>query len=190
LDRRAFPLFVAIFAGLVLASVWGGVSLAQPRAVRTLSAADAMKELDLIRPSRQKLAQDFSLPTPDGKTFKLSDHRGKLVFVNFWATWCVPCREEMPAMEQLWKRHKDQGFMMVAVSVDNDTGLVAPFVRKLGLTFPIALDSKMQAANPWGVRALPSSFIIDRKGYMTALALGPRAWDNDAAHALIDALVK
>lgn len=149
-----------------------------------------MKELDLIRPSRAKLAQDFSLAMPDGKTFKLSDHRGKVVFVNFWATWCTPCREEMPAMERLWQRHRDRGFMMVAVSLDNDPAPVTPFVKKLKLTFPIALDPKMQAANPYGVRALPSSFLVDRKGYMTALALGPRAWDSDAAHALIDALVK
>jgi peroxiredoxin len=155
-----------------------------------LTAEDAMKELDLIRPSRAKLAPDFSLPLSAGKTFKLSDHRGKVVFVNFWATWCAPCREEMPAMQRLWQRHRDRGFTMVAVSVDSDPGLVPPFVEKLGLTFPVALDPKMQAANPYGVRALPSSFLVDRKGYMTALALGPRAWDTQAAHALIEALVK
>lgn len=92
-------------------------------------------------------------------------------------------------MERLWLQHRDRGFVLVAVSVDSDTGLVPPFVRKGRFTFPVVLDAKMEAANAYGVRALPSSFILDRKGYMTALALGPRAWDNDAAHALIGALV-
>jgi peroxiredoxin len=177
-------------AAIVVVAAVVGVASSQPRPARALSAEDAMKELDLIKPSRQKLAQDFALAMPDGKTFKLSDHRGKVVFVNFWATWCAPCREEMPAMERLWKRHRERGFVMVAVSVDNDPGLVTPFVQKLRLTFPIALDPRMQAANPYGVRALPSSFLVDRKGNLAALALGPRSWDNEAAHALIDALVK
>ena len=177
-------------AAILLGMAGGAAPLAQPRSVRTLSAEDAMKELDLIKPSRAKAAPDFSLAMPNGKTFRLSEHRGKVVFVNFWATWCSPCREEMPAMERLWNRHKEQGFMMVAVSVDNDPALVPPFVQKLKLTFPIALDPKMQASNPYGVRALPSSFVVDRKGYLTALALGPRAWDNDAAQALIESLVK
>lgn len=190
MDPRARLLFLAVAAVVLLAAVSGTPASSQPRPVRTLTAEEAMKELDLIKPSRAKLAQDFSLAMPDGKTFKLSDHRGKVVFVNFWATWCTPCREEMPAMERLWRRHKEQGFMMVAVSVDHDPGLVAPFVQKLKLTFPVVLDPKMQTANPYGVRALPSSFLVDRKGYMTALALGPRTWDNDAAHALIDALVR
>ena len=185
MDPRARPLFFVMLAVVLLGTVSG---LASSRS--RLTVEEAMKELDLIKPSRAKLAQDFSLAMPDGKTFKLADHRGKIVFVNFWATWCTPCREEMPAMERLWTRHKDQGFMMVAVSVDHDPALVAPFVQKLKLTFPIALDPKMQAANPYGVRALPSSFLVDRKGYLTALALGPRTWDNDAAHALIDALVR
>jgi len=105
--------------------------------------------------------------------------------VNFWATWCDPCREEMPAMERLWERHRGDGFIMVAVSLDADNKVIPPFVAKHGITFPIALDPKMEVANLYGVRALPSSFIIDREGRMTAVALGPRPWDNAASHSLI-----
>lgn len=93
-------------------------------------------------------------------------------------------------MERLWTQHRDRGLVLVAVSVDSDVKLVAPFVNKGRFTFPIALDPKLEAANAYGVRALPSSFIVDRQGHMTALALGPRPWDNDAAHSLIEALVR
>jgi peroxiredoxin len=172
---------------LALSSLMAGASA---RSTRPLSLDDAIKELDLIRPSRQKLAEDFALPTPGGATFKLGEHRGKIVFVNFWATWCPPCREEMPAMERLWQQYRERGLVVVAVSVDRDPLLVPPFVKQAKFTFPIVLDTKMQAATAYGVRALPSSFFVDRKGYMTALALGPRTWDGDAAHALIQGLVR
>jgi peroxiredoxin len=168
----------------------GPVAAAKPRPGRAISLDDAFKELDLIRPSRQKLAEDFTLTTPDGGSFRLADHRGKVVFVNFWATWCPPCKEEMPAMERLYRQHRDGAFAMVAVSVDADPAVVPPYVQASGLTFPIGLDPKTQVANSYGVRALPASFIIDRQGHMAALALGPRRWDGDAAHSLIEGLAR
>lgn len=161
-----------------------------PRAGRVLSLDAAIKELDLIRPSRQKAAEDFTAPLAGGRSFRLSEHRGKVVLINFWATWCPPCREEMPAMERLWRQHKGAGFVMVAVSVDADPKVVPPFVGEHGFTFQVALDPKMGVANAYGVRALPSSFLVDRQGKLAALALGPRAWDNDAAHSLVEALAR
>jgi peroxiredoxin len=159
-------------------------------AQQPLSVEQAMKDLDLIRPSRPKPAQDVTLKTTEGKPFRLSEHRGKVVFLNFWATWCAPCREEMPAMERLYRTHKDRGFVMVAVSLDADPAVVPRFVKEHGLTFTIAFDPKMEAANVYGIRAVPSSFIIDAQGMMAALALGPRAWDNRAAHALVAGLIR
>jgi peroxiredoxin len=173
---------------LGLSSLLAGA--AAPRSGRRFSLDEAVKELDLIRPSRQKLAHDFKLPTPAGKTFQLSEHRGKVVLVNFWATWCPPCREEMPAMERLWKQHRERGFVLVAVSVDSDPTLVTPFITKGRFTFPVVLDPKLDAANAYGVRALPSSFVVDRQGHLVALALGPRHWDTDAAHSLIEGLAR
>ena len=160
------------------------------RAGRALSLAEALKELDLIQPTRRKLAEDFTLPTPGGQRFRLAEQRGKVLLVNFWATWCGPCREEMPAMERLWQRQKDQGFVLVAVSVDIDPKVVHPYLAKYKLTFPVALDPKLDVGNAYGVRALPSSFIVDPEGYVTALALGPRSWDGDAALALIEGLLQ
>ena len=160
--------------------------------VRTASVSgldEAARDLDLIRPPRPKQASDFTVSLLGGETLKLRAQRGKPVLVNFWATWCGPCREEMPAMERLYLKHRARGFVLLAVSVDSDATLVKPFLDKLKLTFPVTLDTKMDQANVYGVRALPASFLIDRNGYLTALALGPRPWDNRAAHALVEGML-
>jgi peroxiredoxin len=165
-----------------------GTPSAATAASHALTIDQAIKELDLVRLARP--AHDFTLKTLEGKPFRLADQRGKVVLLNFWATWCPPCREEMPAMQRLYLKQKDNGFVMVAVALDGDPELVPPFVKERHLEFVIALDPKMDTANAYGVRALPSSFIIDKKGTMAALALGPRAWDNRAAQALVEGLVR
>jgi peroxiredoxin len=161
-----------------------------PRPGRTLALDVALRELDLIKPARQKIADNFTLPLPGGESFRLSEQRGKVVIVNFWATWCPPCREEMPAMERLYRQHKNNGLVMLAVSVDADPKVVTPFVKEHRLSFTIGLDSRMEVADAYGVRALPSTFIVDRQGNLAALALGPRVWDNDAAHSLVEGLAR
>ena len=146
----------------------------------------AMKELSLIRPTQKKLAEAFTLTKPDGGVFQLREHRGKLVFINFWATWCPPCREEMPAMERLFRRNQQNGLVMLAVSVDADPTVVAQFLDAQRFTFTVGLDPRMKLADTYGVRALPASFIVDRQGYLAAQALGPRSWDSGAAQALVE----
>jgi peroxiredoxin len=162
----------------------------QPPARDTAAIDRAMKDLDLIRPARQKLADDFALKTAEGPTLKLSEQRGKVVLVNFWATWCPPCKEEMPAMQRLHERYQKDGFVLLAVSVDADPRVVRPYVTGHRFTFPVALDSKMEVANAYGVRALPASFIIDRDGTLAAMAIGPRHWDGAASRALVAALAR
>src|SRR6185369_6539274 len=163
---------------------------AKPRAGKVLPLAEAMKELDLIRPSRVKAAEAVSVTMPGGGTFRLSEQRGKVVMINFWATWCPPCLEEMPAMERLYRQHKDAGFTLLAVSVDADASKVTPFLTSHKLTFPVGLDPKMDLANTYSVRALPSSFIVDREGNLAALAIGPRHWDGNAAHSLVEGMAR
>ena len=163
---------------------------APPAAAAGPSVDLALKHLDLIKPSKPKVAEDFALPMPDGLSFRLSEQRGKVVLVNYWATWCPPCLEEMPAMERLWRRHKDAGFVLVAISLDADPKKVPPFVSARKFSFPIALDPKMAVAEKYGVRALPSSFVIDRQGMMAGVALGPRTWDDSAAHGLVQAMLR
>ena len=93
-------------------------------------------------------------------------------------------------MERLYRARKDRGLVVVAVSVDSNPRLVPRFVKEHGFTFPIVVDEKMKVASSYGVRALPSSFIVDRDGRLGALALGPRAWDGAAAQALVDRMLE
>ncbi len=152
---------------------------------------DPYKALDLIRPSRAQAAKEFTVPTPDGKTLRLADYKGKVVFLNFWATWCPPCKEEMPAMERLYQRYKGKGFVVLAVSVDAEGApVVIPFVKEYKFTFSIGLDPKMTLAERYGVRALPTSFLVDKKGTLVALALGPREWNGKAAYTLVESLLR
>jgi len=185
----------AALIGVALFAVLTEGSREPASAVRTVSVGhvsgvdEAARELDLIRPPRPKQASDFTVSLLGGETLRLKGQRGKPVLVNFWATWCGPCREEMPAMERLYAKHRQRGFVLLAVSVDTDAALVRPFLERYKLTFPVTLDAKMDLANAYGVRALPASFLIDRDGYLAALALGPRAWDNRAAHALVEGML-
>ena len=154
-------------------------------------ANDPFKSMNLIRPARPHVAEDFSLKSPDGKTtIKLADYRGKVVFLNFWATWCPPCRDEMPAIQRLYQRYRDRGLAVVAVSVDADAAGIEPFVKQHGFSFSVGQDPQMVLAERYKVRALPSSFLVDRGGNVAALAIGPREWDTAPSHAVLESLLK
>lgn len=155
-----------------------------------LSVDDAFAELRLFRPPQRKPAPDFSAPLTDGNTFRLSDQRDKLILINFWATWCGPCRWEMPAMERLYRRYRDQGFVLIGLSVDRDPKVIPPFAKRYDLTFPIGLDPNSRVGTAYGIRGLPSTAIVDRRGDVAALAVGPRDWDNAAAHALVEGMLR
>ena len=151
-------------------------------------AGDPFAELSLIRPIA---ATDFTVPQLTSQQLRLSDFKGRVVFLNFWATWCVPCREEMPVMERLYQRYRDRGLTILAVSVDTGgPATVAAFVKMLRLTYPIGLDPKMEVANQYRVRVLPSSFLIDRQRNVAGIAVGPRDWDSPAARAVVETLLK
>jgi peroxiredoxin len=176
-------------SGRAVCSVLLGVLLAA--AAPPARAQEAFERLDLIRPPRPKPAADFTVPGLDGKTVRLQDFRSRVVLLNFWATWCPPCKEEMPSMERLYRRYKARGFVILGISIDADgAAAVAPFVKKLGLTFPIGLDPKMTVANRYGVRALPSTILVDRNQKTVAIAVGPRDWDGAPARAVMEVLLK
>ena len=151
---------------------------------------DPFQALSLIRPVRPASAPDFIVPGLAGPALRLGDFKGQVLFLNFWATWCPPCKDEMPSMERLHRRFRERGFTMVAISIDANAPAVPPFVKHFGLAFPIGLDPKMEVATRYGLRALPTTVLIDRDGRMVAYAFGPRDWDGAAAHALIEGLLK
>jgi len=131
-------------------------------------------------PAGSRLAPELVLPDPSGKPVSLASFRGKPVLVNFWATWCPSCREEMPALEQLYRRSGDR-YSIVGVSLDEDAKAVPPFAKKYGLTFPLALaDRKVIAA--YAVRDLPATYLIDAEGRIVRRwvgALDVQAVEND-----------
>ncbi len=155
-------------------------------------AADAAAQLELVRPGRAQSAKPFEVPTPEGAKLTLADFRGRVVLLNFWATWCGPCKEEMPAMERLYQKFRVQGLVVLAVSNDSEgsTRSVARFVKESGFTFPVGLDPQLRVASLYGIRVLPASLIIDRKGSISYIALGPREWDRPAATTLFESLLR
>jgi peroxiredoxin len=118
------------------------------------------------------------LPDMDGKTHSLAEMRGKVVVVNFWATWCPPCREEMPSMQRVWELTREEGVVMLAVDVGETEETVFPFVAEHGIGFPILLDKDSAVTGRWPVLGLPTTFVIDPEGRMTYQAIGGRAWDS------------
>ena len=125
------------------------------------------------------LAPDFVLPTLDGRDMHLSDYRGHVVFLNFWATWCGPCKVEMPAIEKLYREFRPKGFVVVAVSSDAEGPAVTrPYRDALGLSFTIADDSEMLVSRLYGVRSLPLTFLVNREGVITYQIFGARDWGD------------
>jgi peroxiredoxin len=120
------------------------------------------------------LAPDFTLSTPEGETITLSELRGKAVLVNLWATWCPPCRAEMPAIQKLYQEYRDQGFVVLAVNAtyQDDASKIPAFTREYGLTFPILLDLTGNVSHQYQLRSLPSSYFIDRQGIIQEVVIG------------------
>ncbi len=122
-------------------------------------------------------APDFTLPSLVGNPVRLSNYRGKVVFLNFWATWCPPCREEMPSMESLYQRLKGRDFEMLAVSIDTKgVDLVQSFVATYALTFPVLLDPNKKIYRLYGLTGVPETFIIGKNGVIILRIIGPRDW--------------
>jgi peroxiredoxin len=135
-------------------------------------------------------APDFTLPDLTGTTHSLSNYKGKVVFLNFWATWCPPCRMEMPGMERLYRRLRDRDFVMLAVSADEEgKKAVAPFVEELGLTFPILLDPEGRLSPRYGVTGYPETFVIDREGKVVNHTIGPAEWQSEEMARYFESLL-
>ena len=136
-------------------------------------------------------APDFTLEDMDGESYKLHDYRGKVVLVNFWATWCPPCRKEMPALEALYKKLGGDSFAVLAVNQWEDPDHVCAYTGELNVfpTFPILFDPESKITADYGVKGLPTSFLIDKKGRLAYRAVGGRAFDHPEVERLIRELL-
>ena len=143
----------------------------------------------VVKPGEQ--APNFQLRDMEGRIVSLSELRGKVVLVNFWATWCGPCRVEMPAMERLYRTYDRKDFEILAVSTDaQGVAVTRPFQQENRLTFPILHDADFRVGLSYGARTLPMTFMVDRQGIVRQHIFGARDWEAPEAHQLIEMLMK
>jgi len=158
-----------------------------------LAAQDSNPELSYtLTPMEPPVAAPgFTLDDMDGKSHSLSDYRGKWVLINFWATWCPPCRKEMPSLEQLYQTFHGRSFRVLAVNQWENADLVFSYLGDLDVfpSFPILFDPDSKVSEAYGVRGLPTSFIIDPQGRIAYRAVGGREFDHPEVVRLIDGLL-
>ncbi len=143
------------------------------------------------RPEAGSLAPDFTLPSLNGTPVRLSDFRGrKAVLLNFWASWCPSCQQEMPTMEALYRRFKGEGLEILAVSLDQNREDVVMFMEGHGLTFPALLDADSRVANTYRVTGIPTHYFIDKTGVIRSREVGPRDWSQPETWKTIEALLR
>jgi peroxiredoxin len=165
--------------------------------ISTLSFSLEIKKEDLfskagIQPIKTGTkAPNFRLEDLTGKKAELKHYKGKVVFLNFWATWCGPCKEEMPSMEELYKQFKDKDFVFLTISVDyGGVKPVKDFIEKHRYTFPVLIDPKCETLDLFAVKGIPTTFLVDKKGIIIGKAVGPRDWKRPEVVSVINLLLQ
>lgn len=153
------------------------------------AVAPLLKPLDLVGYAPRTVPPAFDGNTVETRRVSLKALRGKVVLVNFWASWCAECRPEMPVLERLHRELAPQGFAVIGVNAREERDAVRRYAKALGLTFPLVLDPDGRINRAYGVIGLPTTFVVGRDGRAVALAIGPREWAGPPARALFQALL-
>ncbi len=135
-------------------------------------------------------APDFALPARDGADVRLSEFKGQVVMINFWATWCGPCRQEMPLLQQLQSKYEPLGFTLLGVNVENDSAAAQAWLKGVPVTFPILFDRRNEVAERFGVEGMPSTVFVDRTGNVRHVHRGYKPGDEAKYADMIRSLVK
>lgn len=188
--------FAAVIAFTPVAIFAGGNAEQDPPASETTSNAipdtsetvgaeeieakmrELLAEIGIRTFDEQIDAVDFGIPSLAGDETRLSDYSGEFVFLNFWATWCPPCREEMPSMEVMHQELSELPFRILAIDVQESPEVVDDFVEEMGYTFPILLDESGRVAANYGVRGIPTTYFISPRGTVLGMLVGTRYWDE------------
>lgn len=133
----------------------------------------------LTRLEHEIAAPDFKLADLDGETHSLASYQGKPLIINFWATWCPPCRAELPSMNRAWQKIKGEGINMIAVNVGESEDTVFAFMGQYPIDFTVLLDETGEIINQWPIKGLPTTFVLNKEGKLVYRAIGGRAWDSD-----------
>ena len=141
-------------------------------AIATLVLATMLSINNAFSSESIKAAADFTLPASNGENIRLSEHVGEVVMINFWASWCAPCREEMPLLDNLYDKYKDLGFTILGVNLDENQQDAAKVLDQIPVTFPILFDPKSEISRLYKVSAMPTTVLIDRDGNFRALHKG------------------
>jgi cytochrome c biogenesis protein CcmG/thiol:disulfide interchange protein DsbE len=172
----------AILRGIIAAAVLIGIAIAiialRGHNGQASTAQGAVGPLDSRSPVLKQPAPNFALRDTSGKVVRLSDLRGQVVLINFWATWCAPCRQEMPAIEQAYRDQKSQSFTVLEVDDQEPTSDVLAFAHQLGETPPILLDENGAVTAQYALKGLPDSFFVDRQGIVRGVSYGPMTQES------------
>lgn len=153
-------------------------------------AGDPFVSLKMNRLPAGTIAAPFELTTLDGKVVKSSELAGKVVLVNFWATWCGPCKEEMPSLARLQKQMDPSDFVMLTITTDLQRQGITHFLSQLGVSLPVLFDEDQEVSRSFMVRGLPTTVVIARTGALVGRAVGPRAWDSPEALAVMRQVIE
>ncbi len=135
-------------------------------------------------------APDFTLPSNSGENVRLAEQRGQVVMLNFWASWCGPCRQEMPLLDDMSKRYSDAGFVLYGVNVEEDNTDAIKLIKQLGVSFPILWDAESKASSLYNVDAMPTTVLIDKKGQVRYVNRGYKPGDENKYRDQIRELIK
>ena len=152
-------------------------------------AANPIETLRLSREHAGTPMTHFVLPTVEGQIIRSEDFAGRVVILNFWATWCGPCKDEMPALARLDQRFNQEDFLLLTITTDLQTQAIKTFLEILNIDIPVLLDEHQEVSHAYMARALPLTVVIDRDGRLIGKAMGPREWDSPASMALIQQLL-
>ncbi len=144
----------------------------------------------LARSAQSGPAPDFTLPVRGGGSKTLSELRGDVVMLNFWATWCPPCRQEMPLLDQIYQRFQRLGFTLLGVNVEQENRLIDRFLAEVPVSFPILLDTQEEVGALYGVAAMPTTILVDRSGQLRDHFFGYRPGDEQKYQDAVRALVR
>jgi thiol-disulfide isomerase/thioredoxin len=169
--RRITTRFLCLFVGLVLEAA-------------AIPAAELEEYPDVAA------TPPLALEDPGGNSHTLADYRGKVVLVNFWASWCIPCVMEMPGMQRLADTLKDQPFEILAVNVADTGNRIHEFIKRMDLHLTVLMDHDGKTFKAWQGKVLPASYLLDRSGRIRYRVIGPLEWDSDEAVAIIEQLLQ
>jgi len=151
--------------------------------------AELLEKVNLSVYSRPTIPPDFDGRTVDNREMSLRSLQGKVVVLNFWATWCLECRPEMPGFERLHREFSARGLAVIGINAREGSAAIREYAKELGLTFPLLLDDSGKINSSYGVIGLPTTFLIGRDGRAIALAVGPRDWSGNPSRELIRSLL-